>query len=150
MTKRAEELLAGERGGLIMIEGDAGLGKSRLLEEFKGPAIAAARTGAAQTDLLIFSGKGDAGRSGQVPPPQLHFHLSRNIHERMGDYTHNHIQIEFVTAVTRSHETEIGTGAAQTDFLIFSGKGDAGRSGQVFPEPLPIQKYTPQRKGRCG
>jgi len=66
MSKRAEELLRGGKGGLIMVEGDAGLGKSRLLEEFKGPAVAAVRRAAPRPDLLIFSGKGDAGRSGQV------------------------------------------------------------------------------------
>lgn len=51
------------------MEGEAGLGKTRLLEEFKGSDMAGLRGSVNQPDLLILSAKGDAAHSGQVHVP---------------------------------------------------------------------------------
>lgn len=35
ITARSVELVAQQQGGLVMVEGDAGMGKSRLVEELQ-------------------------------------------------------------------------------------------------------------------
>ena len=66
VIEQVRQLLQEQAGGLVMIEGDAGLGKTRLLQELRGSDMAGLRGAAPQPDVLILSGGGNASRSTQV------------------------------------------------------------------------------------
>lgn len=72
LSTGVRRLLEENCGGIILLEGEAGLGKTRLLEEFKGSDLAGMQGLASLRDLLVLSGKGDASRSGQVSPFSRH------------------------------------------------------------------------------
>ena len=66
VIERVRQLLQEQKGGLVMVEGDAGLGKTRLLQELRGSDMAGLRGTVPQPDVLILSGGGNASRSTQV------------------------------------------------------------------------------------
>ena len=66
MVERTRLLIHEGKGGLVMVEGDAGLGKTRLMEEFKGSIMDRLSSSECWPKLLIFSSKGDAASVGQV------------------------------------------------------------------------------------
>lgn len=76
LTTAAKRLVTEGQGGFVIIEADAGLGKTRLLEDFKAAeAVSRWATGASPA-IRIFSSKGDASRTSQAAFPLNFSHHS--------------------------------------------------------------------------
>lgn len=67
MMGRARSLLdESKEGSFIMLDGEAGMGKTRIMEEFKSLLMLHLEDLPQQPGLLIFSSRGSEATSGQV------------------------------------------------------------------------------------